>query len=80
MWVHLLLQAVSFKADNSRVRGELAEAREDIREDDRDTSEYIEQLEAKMEDMKRLHTKKLLAAQKKHDDEVGASLACTMMR
>ncbi|XP_052792482.1 chromosome-associated kinesin KIF4-like [Mya arenaria] len=71
----LMDQAVSFKADNARVRVDLEEARECQQEDSADNRKYMEELEEKIELMKRRHANDLLKLRTKQDKQIEVLLA-----
>ncbi|KAH3833787.1 hypothetical protein DPMN_107103 [Dreissena polymorpha] len=63
-------QAVSYKADNARLRAENTDLQENVKGDHDDQSEYIAQLERTIQQHKLKHSKQLMKMQEKHDEEV----------
>ena len=65
-----MLQSVSYKADNNRVRLDLDEVKETQKEDKSDNEEYIEELEEKLEELKKKHSTTVMKMQREHQKEV----------
>ena len=70
----VVFQAVSFKANNSQLRVQLKDMKDDKDESGTENENYIETLEKDMAEMKETHQATIVKLRQEHQKEVGQSI------